>query len=153
MTSPSDVPPSRREPVISHVLSAIARAEGVDEQDLSPPLGTVVDADALEAIAESATHPTDISFEYRQWLVELSVGQSVEVAVSRVDGERYECVCHSCGFREVTGGLRQAQESFNEHAAEGCEVVLRNASSSVESGSVDPVAGSDSSKDPSPAEE
>lgn len=41
-------------------------------------------------------------------------------------GSRYECVCTTCDTSEVFGDLRRAQEHFNEHAVQGCEVVLRN---------------------------
>lgn len=40
--------------------------------------------------------------------------------------DRYECVCTTCDTREVTEDLDQAQSQFNDHAARGCEVVLRN---------------------------
>lgn len=40
--------------------------------------------------------------------------------------EKYECVCSTCDTSEIVVGLSLAQQSFNEHAARGCEVVVRN---------------------------
>ena len=48
--------------------------------------------------------------------------------------ERYECVCTTCETSEVVEGLRRAQERFNDHAARGCEVLLRNLDTDASSG-------------------
>lgn len=47
--------------------------------------------------------------------------------------ERYECVCTTCDTSDVTEDLDQAQARFNDHAAQGCEVVLRNIAPSADS--------------------
>lgn len=43
----------------------------------------------------------------------------------------YEYVCTTCDTSKMVEELRRAQEYFNEHADQGCEVALRNVSSSV----------------------
>lgn len=45
--------------------------------------------------------------------------------------ERYECVCTTCETTTVLEDLDRAQAQFNEHAAQGCEVVLRNVTPST----------------------
>lgn len=45
--------------------------------------------------------------------------------------ERYQCVCHTCEESRVKDELARAQEYFNNHADDGCEVVLRNVASTV----------------------
>lgn len=45
--------------------------------------------------------------------------------------ERYECVCTTCETSALLDDLGRAQELFNEHAAQGCEVVLRNVTRST----------------------
>lgn len=47
-----------------------------------------------------------------------------------MSSERYECVCSTCETSEILGTLRTAQQHFNGHAEQGCEVVLQNVSAS-----------------------
>lgn len=39
--------------------------------------------------------------------------------------ELYECICDTCGEHETIEGLEEAQEYFNEHADQNCEITLR----------------------------
>jgi hypothetical protein len=72
-------PPSVR------VVEAVARAEGVAPTELSPQLSTVIDPDALDALAESGAGspaaPVEIEFQYRGVTVHVSADSTVDVSV------------------------------------------------------------------------
>lgn len=65
----------------------------------------------------------------------------------------YEYVCTTCDTSEMVEELRKAQEYFNEHADQGCEVALRNVSSSVSPVATESVHSDARTKETQPAEE
>lgn len=72
-------PPSYR------VVEEVAREDGDDPTELSPPLNTVIDSEALDRLvqadAKSDGNPVEILFEYRNYLVRVRGGPSVSVTV------------------------------------------------------------------------
>lgn len=67
--------------------------------------------------------------------------------------ERYECVCTTCETTEVTEALDRAQTLFNDHAAQGCEVVLRNITPSADPTAPESPRSDASTGESSPVEE
>lgn len=67
------------------VVEAVARKEGVPSVELSPPLMTVIDPDALDALvrsgAVSTTKPIEIEFTYQGYLVRVQNDPTVAVTV------------------------------------------------------------------------
>lgn len=135
------------------VLSAVSEAEGVDPLELTPPLGDAIDTDALQRFVERSSRPTDVVFDYRQWEVTVRSGDGVEVTLSPLGDRYYECICDTCGTRELTTGLRAAQRYFNDHAADGCAVTLRHLTSSATPVVPDCASADASSGDTSPVED
>lgn len=79
----SDVTAANK-PVVETVVSTVARIEGVDPVDLSEPVFTFVDPDALDALVSSAPTGTDLSVTFEAWGHEITVAGDGRV---RVDGE------------------------------------------------------------------
>ena len=86
MTVRQSDPTATEDSVIAEVVSVVSRAEGIDETDLTPPLGEVIDTDALVEFVASATVPASATFTYRGREVEVHGGDDVEVTVHH-DGE------------------------------------------------------------------
>lgn len=62
------------------VVTAVADAEGVEPEALTPRLYDVIDPDALDTLVESADHDTmSLSFPYGDWTVHI---EGSEVTVS-----------------------------------------------------------------------
>ncbi|WP_340098371.1 HalOD1 output domain-containing protein [Salinibaculum salinum] len=64
------------ESLCEEIVSAVARAEGVDPLAVSPQLYDVVDPDSLEQLFEHSSTATDVtvSFTYGDWCVEIDNG-------------------------------------------------------------------------------
>lgn len=65
------------------IVDAVADADGVDSQELSPPLYDAIAPDALEVLfgeAGGRTTPTTLSFEYADYAVTV-VGENGETIV------------------------------------------------------------------------
>lgn len=54
---------TENEPIAMQVVHAVARERDVDPTALTPPLGSVVDPDAIDALA-SADAPVTVQFTY-----------------------------------------------------------------------------------------
>lgn len=67
--------------------------------------------------------------------------------------DQYECVCHSCDDNEVFTEFGRAQADFNDHADRGCEVVLRNVSSSVTPATTESAHSETTAEESQPAED
>ena len=67
--------------VLNEILSTISRAEDVEPRELTPPLHNVIDPDALERLLRSTDEPLHVTFPYRQWQVEVRVGDDTEVTI------------------------------------------------------------------------
>jgi hypothetical protein len=76
----------RNESLTVSIARAIATAEGTDPEALRPPLGRVIDPDALETIQRRSTANCRVEFSYRDHEVVVEDGGD-EVSV---DGIRYE---------------------------------------------------------------
>ena len=67
------------------VVETVAREEGVSPAELSPPLYSVVDPEALDALiqtdADSDTGQVEIEFTYLDYVVEVRNGPTVSVSV------------------------------------------------------------------------
>ncbi|WP_435345979.1 HalOD1 output domain-containing protein [Haloarchaeobius sp. HRN-SO-5] len=67
------------------VVGEVAREEGVPPEELSPPLGTVIDAEALDRLVQSdrasPENPVEIAFEYRDYTVRVRTEAEVRVSV------------------------------------------------------------------------
>ena len=70
------------------VVEEVARTEGVSPTELTPPLTTVVDTDALDVLVGSGDSSTvgsvEIEFEYRGHVVRVRNGPTVGVSVDVV---------------------------------------------------------------------
>jgi hypothetical protein len=53
-----------RQSVCHTIVEQVAEAEDVDPVELNPPLGDVVDPDALELLCESSDDAVRVEFEY-----------------------------------------------------------------------------------------
>lgn len=62
------------------VVAEIAERDGTDPDRLSPPLGEVIDAEALERLVERAPDDALVSFVYREWRVRIRGDGAVEVS-------------------------------------------------------------------------
>lgn len=71
------------EPATMRIVRAVARARDVDPTALTPPLGTVVDPDALEAVA-GADADVAVQFTYAGCRVTVTDG---DVSVTAVEEE------------------------------------------------------------------
>lgn len=80
VTSSHGVPPRQEETVITEIITTISQSEGVDPLELAP-INEVVDASALNQFAESATQPATVRFQYEEWMVEVRIGDSVEITL------------------------------------------------------------------------
>lgn len=71
------------------VVEAVAREEGVSPVELSPPLYSVVDSEALDALvqagADSNTEQLEISFTYLDYTVQVRNGPTVSISVEEED--------------------------------------------------------------------
>lgn len=67
--------------------------------------------------------------------------------------ERYQCVCHTCDESTITDELLAAQSCFNNHAEQGCEIVLRRISSPRSYSAAGQITVDSSSDDSQPAGE
>ncbi|MDS0281607.1 HalOD1 output domain-containing protein [Haloarcula onubensis] len=67
------------------VVEEVARKEGVPPAELSPPLGRVIDAEALDKLVQSVgppmANPAEVTFEYRDYTVRVQNDAEVRVAV------------------------------------------------------------------------
>ncbi|TYL39124.1 hypothetical protein CV102_07475 [Natronococcus pandeyae] len=67
------------------VVETVAQKEGVSPTDLSPPLFSVVDPDALDALvqadADSNTGEVEIEFTYLDYVVQIQNGPTVSISV------------------------------------------------------------------------
>ena len=61
------------------VLEAVASEEGVDPGALRPPLNDAVDADALEAVLNSAGPEATVRFHYRGHIIVVRGDSTVDV--------------------------------------------------------------------------
>lgn len=69
------------------VVDAIANQTDVDPTELTPPLGTVIDPEALDAVFEAdASSDLRVSFEYAGYLVSLSSNE--DVSIEPLEGPR-----------------------------------------------------------------
>ncbi|MFA9428513.1 HalOD1 output domain-containing protein [Natronorubrum sp. A-ect3] len=80
--------------MVSHVPSyrvveAIAQKEGVSPTELSPPLFSVVDPEALDALAQpdadSNTGQIEIAFTYLDYVVQVRTGSEISISVQTGD--------------------------------------------------------------------
>ncbi len=80
--------------MVSHVPSyrvveAVAQKEGVSPSELSPPLFSVVDPDALDALAredaDSNTSSVVIEFTYLNYVIQIRNGSTVSISVQDED--------------------------------------------------------------------
>jgi len=67
------------------VVTAVAEAEGVSPLDLQPPLGSVIDTDALDRLGEKLTSrpdqpPARIEFPYKGYLVTVTEDRGISLA-------------------------------------------------------------------------
>lgn len=76
MGSP-EPPTSQR--VVLDVIERIARREGVDPLDLTPPLYDAVDPDALEALLSPPSRVQSVRFEYRTWSVIIHPDADIDI--------------------------------------------------------------------------
>ncbi|MFO8113767.1 MAG: HalOD1 output domain-containing protein [Halorubrum sp.] len=67
---------------LTPIIEALARAEGVSHKALTPPLGVVIDADALTQLLASGT--VRVTFAYEAYSVTVTSDGDVEVT-PRVD--------------------------------------------------------------------
>lgn len=71
------------------VVKAVAQKEGVSPSELTPPLFSVVDPDALDALvqedADSITSQVEVEFTYRGYVVQIRNGPTVSISVQ--DGD------------------------------------------------------------------
>lgn len=79
--APTDNRPND-ESVAMTVVDAVAEAEGVDATALTPPLGEVIDTDALEKLVRESDTETAVEFEYRGWLIEVQASGDVSLRES-----------------------------------------------------------------------
>lgn len=66
------------EEVIANIVTTVAEAENVDADELTP-LHDVVDPDALEQLFRNTDATVCVTFEYRQWTVDVRGEDIVEV--------------------------------------------------------------------------
>lgn len=78
MCSRQSSPSGTRDSVVANVVRSVARAEGVTDTELTPPLEAVVDTDALERYVESTGESARVSFRYRDNTIEVR-GDRIEV--------------------------------------------------------------------------
>lgn len=71
----------RTSPPSIRVVEEVARREGIDPIEVSPPLETVIDTDALDALVRSDRAPVEIAFEYRGYAVRVRGGPTAGVSV------------------------------------------------------------------------
>ncbi|SDD41296.1 HalOD1 output domain-containing protein [Natrinema hispanicum] len=80
--------------MVSHVTSyrvvkAVARKEGVSPTELSPPLFSVIDPEALDALVQedvdSNTSQVEIEFTYLDYIVQIRNGPTVSISVQDRD--------------------------------------------------------------------
>lgn len=57
--------------VIVDVVTEIAKLEGCDPTELTPPLGACVDTDALISLMERSDTPVRVTFDYLEYEVTL----------------------------------------------------------------------------------
>lgn len=74
----------RSESELPHeIVSAIARADDVTPTELTPPLASVVDLEAVARVVESSESTTRVTFEYSGYVV--AVGSDSGVTVGERD--------------------------------------------------------------------
>ena len=73
------------------VIEAIAQKEGVSLTELTPPLYTVIDPDALDALIQkdvnSNTNHVVVEFTYRNYVVRVQNSPTVSVSVREVESQ------------------------------------------------------------------
>ncbi|RQG95553.1 HalOD1 output domain-containing protein [Natrarchaeobius chitinivorans] len=71
------------------VVEAVAQKEGVSPSELSPPLFSVVNPEALDALvqedADSNTSQVKVEFTYLDYVVEIRNGPTVSVSAQKGD--------------------------------------------------------------------
>ncbi|SFB71289.1 hypothetical protein SAMN05444422_101402 [Halobiforma haloterrestris] len=71
------------------VIEAVARKEGVSPSELSPPLFSVVDPDALDALVQgdgdSDTSQVTVEFTYLDYVVQIREGPTVSISAQDRD--------------------------------------------------------------------
>ncbi|TYL35934.1 hypothetical protein CV102_24985 [Natronococcus pandeyae] len=71
------------------VVEAVAQKEGISPSELSPPLFSVVDPDALDALVQedvdSNTRQVEVEFTYLDYVVQIRNGPTV--SISAQDGD------------------------------------------------------------------
>ena len=67
------------------IVTRIAEREHVDPTELTPPLSSVIDTDALERIVRTAGEDATVTFEYRDWIVQVRGSGDVTIDVRETD--------------------------------------------------------------------
>lgn len=117
-------PPGGEDGLVSTVVRAVARAEGVQPIDLSPPLYDAIDPEALcDAVGQM--DEGSITFEYHGWTVEVAADERVTLG-ERSAPARFELRCVTCAETLTFESLDDAQREFNAHADERHQVELVN---------------------------
>lgn len=81
------------DPLVARIVAAIADRRGVDPLALDPPLGAVVDTDALERLFEDRAGgkprgPGRVAFDYEELRVTVDSAGGVEVTAPAEPGIR-----------------------------------------------------------------
>lgn len=71
-------------PVVETVVEAVARVEDVEPLDLSEPVFTFLDPDALDALVTSVSAETDLTVAFEAWEHEIVIDSDGTV---RIDDE------------------------------------------------------------------
>lgn len=113
---------------VGDIIAAVADREGIDEVDIDPPLADVLDPDALDRLIRESDSPTNVSFEYREWDIEVQSDGTISIRELPDEGNLYRAVCQTCGKRTIHEGLAGAQDFFDSHADRGHEVGIERLS-------------------------
>lgn len=71
---------SRSEPLLFSITEALAEHEGVAQTELEPPLGDVIDPEALEKLFRSGSGVGHVCFSYGDYEVRVTSEGQVRVA-------------------------------------------------------------------------
>ncbi len=102
--------------LVYRIAETLAAAESVDIADL-PPIGTVVDIEALEAFLDSCDGEAWATFTYYDWQIKVTAEGRITLSESPEDTGDYLSRCATCGEERQGMDLGTAQEFFASHAA------------------------------------
>lgn len=120
--------------LVSDVVHAIARAEQVAPEELTP-LGDEIDVEALESFLESSHGGGSATFVHGDWRV--TVSDTGRITVTGLHGGHgpYVGRCSTCSLEERDVDLQSAQDFFAAHVERGHAVeIVRDEGADVDPG-------------------